>query len=73
MTQQTPCRRRQELIDEVIRHLERLAELAHAESEALAGQHQNLWKEIDRQIENEVGAKERAIGALNQHRDEHGC
>jgi hypothetical protein len=71
--QPKPCLRQQELIDEVRRRLTKLAELAHAESEALAGRHHNLWKEIDQQIELEIGEKERSIGALNEHRREHGC
>ena len=29
--------------------------------------------EIDLQIDILIGEKERALGALNQHREEHGC
>jgi len=46
------------------------AGLAH---EALKSRHHNLWKEIDQQIELTIGEKERCIGALNEHRKEHGC
>jgi hypothetical protein len=67
------CSRQRELIEEVQRHLERLVQLAHAELEALKQRQHNLWKEIDRQIETEIGEKERSIGALNEHRAEHGC
>jgi hypothetical protein len=67
------CPRQQELIEEVQRHLARLAQLAHSESDALRKRHHNLWKEIDQQIEMEIGEKERCIGALNEHRAEHGC
>ena len=28
---------------------------------------------LDRDLENAVGSKERAFGALSQHRKEHGC
>jgi hypothetical protein len=28
---------------------------------------------LDKDLENAVGAKERAFGALSQHRKEHGC
>jgi len=67
------CLRQQELIEEVRIYLQRLGELAHAEADALTGGHQDLWKEIDQEIENVMGEKERAIGALNEHRAEHGC
>jgi|SRR6185437_16903119 len=70
---QMPCLRQQELMEEVRRRLARLAELAHAEAEALKSRHHNLWKEIDQQIELTIGEKERCIGALNEHRKEHGC
>jgi len=70
---QKPCLRQQELMEEVRRRLAHLAELAHAESEALKNHHHNLWKEIDQQIELTIGEKERCIGALNEHRKEHGC
>jgi hypothetical protein len=29
--------------------------------------------EIDRQIETALGEKQRALGALKEHRREHGC
>jgi hypothetical protein len=50
-----------------------LAELAHAEREALRSGDQQLIMEIDKQIENVIGEKERGMGALRQHRAEHGC
>jgi hypothetical protein len=72
-TQVSMCPRQAELIEEVRIYLQRLAELAHAEAEALQCGHQGLWREIDQEIENVIGEKERAIGALNEHRTEHGC
>jgi len=41
--------------------------------DALASRNHNSWKAIDQQIELEIGEKERCIGALNEHRREHGC
>jgi hypothetical protein len=63
---------RQELINKVQRHLLRLAELAHEEA-ALVSWNDPRWKEVDQAIENVLGEKERALGALKEHRKEHGC
>ena len=71
--QPIPCARQQELNEEVQRHLKRIAELAHAEVDALQDRHTNLWLKLDKEIELEIGEKERCIGALNEHRREHGC
>jgi hypothetical protein len=71
--QPAACPREQELNEDVQRHLRRIAELAHAEREALQDRHTNLWVKLDKEIELEIGEKERSIGALNQHRKEHGC
>jgi hypothetical protein len=68
-----PCRRQQELIDEVQVHLIRIAELSRATGEALANGNENLALEFDRQAEKELGMKERAMGALHEHRTAHGC
>ena len=68
-----PCPRKQHLIEEVQRHLIRISELSRATAEAIGNRTENLVSALDKQIEWEVGAKERALGALQQHRLEHGC
>ncbi len=68
-----PCLRQQELIKHVQEHLLRIAELSRATADALANGHEALVPELDSQTEQEVGAKERAMGALREHRREHGC
>ena len=68
-----PCHRQQELIVEAQQHLVRLAELARMQAQALDNTSENLVMELDKQVENELGEKERAIGALREHRMEHGC
>ena len=74
MVDDTPdCPKQRELIGRVQSHLERLTELMGFASVALEHGQQNTSMEIDRQIENELGAKERAMGALNEHRSQHGC
>ena len=51
----------------------RLSKLAHAEADAMRTGNESTWMEIDHQIELTIGEKERALGALKQHRQEHGC
>ena len=70
---QSTCLRQQELIHETQRHLIRLAELAKQESEAIASRNESLILALDQDIENTLGLKERALGALHEHRSVHGC
>ena len=69
----SPCLRQQELIEDVQRHLIRISELTRAIAEALANKNENLAAELDKQVDLELGLKERGMGALHQHRKEHGC
>ncbi len=68
-----PCTRQQQLIAEVQRHLIRLSELALQEASVITRKDDNTWLAIDKQIEHELGEKERCLGALREHREEHGC
>jgi hypothetical protein len=68
-----PCRRQQELIEDVQRHLIRISQLTRAIAEALANHNENLAAELDKQVDLEFGLKERGMGALHEHRNEHGC
>ncbi len=67
------CIKQQELIAEVESILEKIARLARSEADAIRGSAENAWMEVDKQIELAIGEKERAIGALREHRKEHGC
>ena len=67
------CLRQEELVTETQRHLIRLAELAKQESEAIASRNESLILALDQDIENTLGLKERSLGALHEHRKEHGC
>jgi hypothetical protein len=51
----------------------RLSELARQEAEAVKNRNDETWLAIDKEIENELGRKERALGALKEHQREHGC
>ena len=61
------------LIAETQRHLMQLADLAKRESEAIASRDENLILALDHEIENTLGLKERSLGGLHEHRNEHGC
>jgi phage shock protein A len=67
------CPERQRLMGKVQQHLTRIAELSHAAADAVANGNENLVRDLDKLVENELGAKDRALGALRQHREGHGC
>jgi hypothetical protein len=60
-------------MEQVQHHLLRIAELSRAMADAVANRNENLTRELDKQVEKDIGAKERALGALRQHRADHGC
>jgi hypothetical protein len=68
-----PCIRQQELIEKVQVHLIRISELTRAIAEAIGNGNENLAAQLDKQVDSEFGLKERAMGALHEHRAEHGC
>ncbi len=70
---QPACPQQQKLIGEVQKHLIRIAELSRAAADAVANGNENLTRELDKQVEAEIGKKERARGRLRQHREDHGC
>jgi hypothetical protein len=73
MPDSPPCTEQQRLIEEVQMHLLRISELSRAMADAVANRNENLTRELDKEAEREIGEKERALGALRQHRKEHGC
>ena len=68
-----PCLRQQELIEDVQRHLIRISELTRSIAEALANGNESFAAELDKEVDLELGLKERGMGALHQHRKEHCC
>jgi hypothetical protein len=70
---QIPCPLQQELIEKVQRHLLNISELTRAIAEAIVNRNENTAAELDKQVDLELGLKERAMGALHEHRKEHGC
>jgi hypothetical protein len=70
---QIPCPRQQALIKKAQRHLLNISELTRKIAEAIANRNENTAAELDKQVDLELGLKERAMGALHEHRKEHGC
>jgi hypothetical protein len=61
-------------LEEHVRHtLRKLAILAAQEADLIASDDEPKMDAVDEDLENVLGEKERAIGALKQHRAEHGC
>lgn len=73
MTDSVACAERDTLIDSTQECLLRLADLARHQAEALCNGSTNVVMAIDKQIEQTLGEKERSLGALLQHRQDHGC
>jgi DNA-binding CsgD family transcriptional regulator len=69
----SPCAQRQQLAEAVQHHLRRVAELAHAEAEAIAGGNERVRMALEARTMNELGEKERAMSSLRRHREDHGC
>jgi len=70
---ETPCPARERLENLVQHFLCALAELAGREAEVIKTGDKVLMMEIDRNIETVIGEKERAMGALMEHRSTHHC
>jgi hypothetical protein len=68
-----PCPQQQKLMSEAQDHLMKISELTRSIAEALANGNEHFAAEMDKQVDLELGMKERAMGALHQHRKEHGC
>lgn len=67
------CDARLQLEAHVRNILRELAVLAGEEADLIASGDQSRMDAVDQKLENVLGEKERAIGALKQHRAEHGC
>ncbi|HWD00395.1 MAG TPA: hypothetical protein VG456_26745 [Candidatus Sulfopaludibacter sp.] len=68
-----PCARQQELIEEARMHLLRISELTRIIAAAVDEGDDTRLDQLDKEVEMELGYKERAMGALYEHRREHGC
>lgn len=51
----------------------RISELTRSIADALTNGDEDSASELDKQVDLEFGRKERAMGALHEHRREHGC
>lgn len=68
-----PCPARARLEQLAQHFLMEMSRLAREEVDVVASGDRSKILDIDKRIENALGEKERALGALYQHRQEHGC
>jgi hypothetical protein len=69
----TRCQEYSRLEAEVEEGLKKLVDNATLQLELFRSHDFSHVMHVDKQLENLVGEKERAIGALRQHVKEHGC
>lgn len=67
------CSQQNELSGHAIEVLGQIARISQEQIQALRSNDQAAMMRLDRQLELLFGEKERAFGALAEHRREHGC
>ena len=67
------CPVRNQLTTRADQVLKTIATLLQAQIDALAVNDQDTLLKLDKELELAFGEKERAFGALRQHKSEHGC
>lgn len=72
-TMDARCAEYARLQSQVTAALQLLADLTSAQLEAFQSHNQELFMRLDKDLENAVGLKEWAIGAMREHAREHGC
>jgi hypothetical protein len=72
-TKMEQCAEFERLQSEVRKILHKLTELTTAQLNAFQAGDRAGFARLDKELENTVGEKERAIGAMAQHAGEHGC
>ena len=68
-----PCEERDKLKAAAANSLKEIIEFTDRLLKALNADQPGDFTLLDKDLENAVGAKERAFGALTQHRKDHGC
>jgi hypothetical protein len=69
----TKCNERAKLEGQANSVLEKLVRLTNAQLEVFQARNHAEFMRLDRELELTVGEKERTIGAVRQHIQEHGC
>lgn len=67
------CAEHDNLVAKAHAVLEKLHNLTREQLESFQAGEDERFMRLDRELENTVGEKERAIGALRQHDEAHGC
>ena len=68
-----PCEKEQELRQAAIEILKRIDESADVQIQAMRNRDDEKLIAADKELETLYGEKQRAFGALFEHRNEHGC
>jgi len=69
----TPCPKAAELSQSLNEILAHIVDLTKAQLDAFQENREGEMMRLDKELENAIGKKERAIGALREHRREHHC
>ena len=67
------CAEHEKLTKQAHDHLKKLHELVEQQLGAFDSGENERFLKIDKEVELALGEKERRIGALRQHDEEHGC
>jgi len=67
------CEKHEELLEQVQKILQRLQELSGRQVTSIDSGVSERFMSRDREMELAMGEKERLVGALREHDEEHGC
>lgn len=67
------CARRDELTEKSQKAIQKIIDISQRSRAALGLGDESLMRQLDQELEMTMGEKERALGALRQHQQEHGC
>jgi hypothetical protein len=67
------CPERDTLMRDVSLALSNIVNITRQHLQVLFGDDEAALMRLDRELENAVDEKERVLGALHQHRKQHGC
>ena len=67
------CEKYDQLAEDVERCLDQIAQTTTEQLQAFQSDDHATLMRLDKKLEQMMGSKERAIGALREHRKEHGC
>ncbi len=67
------CAERDQLTERAMQVLHEIVEITKEQIAVLRAGDERKMQQLDKELEQAVGRKERTLGALNQHQTDHGC